>query len=988
MGQQVTLRAKGLYTHPNPLDVPEGGQTQADNVVIRREGVIEPRRGVAAYGDAYAANRLAAYADGLLMHVSTGTLRHYSGGTWTALSGSYPPPDSSAAKTRFAQAAQNLYLTSSTGIYRMDSLTATPALAGVPPPQGFNRDEPPAVAAIGAMSLTSNVVSVTTSNAHGFYVGQVITQTSATEAPYAAGNYTVVTVGSTTTFTYALTAANDAANANQHTFAPAEVVTSGGFLADGYQAAYRVTFNAPDANNAEKESAPSPRTVVANATGSRGWVTGQAKDVVLRVFVPSGVAVTHSVRLYRSAQQPTAIEPSEEMGLVYESFLKAAELTQGWLDITDIVPDARIGATLYTAPSQEGIEKASERPPLARHVTWFRDRMLYGRTSGLARLELSILAVGDTNGIQNGDNFMLDDESLATATTGTPAYGTDQFTIETAGSDGQDIRNTALNFCAVVNRVGMSNYRARYVSGAADAPGHILLEATSPGTATKTLTTNGKRAAWAPKITSHATGSVQSIAFNLSRTSSTVTATIASSTSNLEVGESVTLSGGNSDFPNGVKTILTVTSTTFTYSEAGAATTLNGVFFASPNETVTAVDTAPHRVYESKPSEPEAVPLLNYADLGSKDAELLALVALRDAVFAFKEDGLYRGVERGEGMEWQLFDPTIILLAPDSAVALGNMVYGLTSQGVIAVSDTGAELVSRPIEKTLLALQGVNLTKLKQLTFAVARESDREYELRVITATGDTAPTQAFIFNTLTRAWTRDTLTAACGVQNPADDKRYLGGATSVLQERKDFAYSDYSDVDVAVTVSSSDSTAGTVTLSSASGVAAGDVLTQSTYELRITAVASNTLTIAAEDVATIASLTAAAGTVKKAISTVVKWAPVTGGSPATTKLFQESALLFSNAWLPAATLAYTTELVSTEQTATIGGVATIGQWTTAGTQWDGTERPFNLRVPVPQETRRATQLVVKWSCATAWAVYGISGLSVSMAGGSDRVAR
>lgn len=46
MSQKLTVKAKGLYTFPNPIsEVPNGALIVADNVIIDREGTIEPRRG-------------------------------------------------------------------------------------------------------------------------------------------------------------------------------------------------------------------------------------------------------------------------------------------------------------------------------------------------------------------------------------------------------------------------------------------------------------------------------------------------------------------------------------------------------------------------------------------------------------------------------------------------------------------------------------------------------------------------------------------------------------------------------------------------------------------------------------------------------------------------------------------------------------------------------------------------------------------------------
>lgn len=990
VSQALMLKARGLFTNPNLIDAPEGALVVADNVIIRRPGIWEPRRGVSSYGSAsHVAKRMTIYNSTLITHSSTGTISYDNGsGTFTAVSGSYPPPNTTTAKTRFAQASQDLFFTTSAGVYRMDSATATPGLAGGIKSFGFERDGRVYTANAGSMSLTSNVVSVTTTAAHGFYVGQVITQTSATEAPYAAGSYTVASVPSSTSFTYALVAGDDAANANPHTFAPAALVTAGGFLSDGNQVAYRAVFNCPDANNTEKPGAASPRLVVANASGTVGWVTTEAKNVVVRVFVPSEATTSFSVRLYRSAQVSTSVEPSDEMQLVYETLLKSTDISRGWIDITDITPDSIRGEAGYFAPSREGILQNNERPPIAKDLVSFGGSMHYANTTGLQRMVINLLGVGSPNGVQDGENFYFFGGGTALVFKTTPTAST-HVKLETSGSASQNIRNTALNLCAAINRDLNQTAYAFYISGQDDAPGKILLERRTLGATALIPTlatdpaTSVHRAAWAPLMNS-------TEVVNLSRTGTTVTATTTSGTNvSFLVGESVTLITGNADFPAGAKTVVTVSGTTFTYTESGAATTLASQGFYQTSRFTSTAETAPNRIYHSKTNQHEAVPLLNYNDVGRKDAALLRHVATRSSMFAFKEDGLFRGSGANGVFSWELFDPTIILLAPDSVVVLGNQIYALTTQGVVAISDTGSEVVSRDIEKTLIDLQAVSLSKLQQLTFGVARESDRVYELRTITSSGDSQPTQAFLFHAAEdiRGWTRDTLSAWCGIQNPVDDKRYLGGTSFVLKERKDFVYSDYADEDLSVTINSKDQTASTVTLASASGVAAGDILTK-IVSARITAVNGNVLTIAPEDTILIFFMTTGAATVRKAFTSTMQWPPATAGNAGALKLWRENTFLLGNAHFPAATISHSTELVTSFESTSVDAAATIGQWVTAGAPWDATERPFNLRVPVPQERRRAARLNLKWAITSAWAVWNLSGLGLTYNEGSDRVAR
>jgi hypothetical protein len=991
VSQELKLTPKGLYSQPSLIgeDIPDGAMVTADNVVIKREGIVEPRRGVMGYAT-LTANRLASYQDKLIAHSSTGTVSYDNGsGTITALSGTFAPPDANTAKTRFAQAGQNLFLTTSAGVYRMDAYNSVPLLSGAIKATGFDRDGRVYSSTAGNMSLTSNVITVTTTAAHGFYVGQVVSQTSADEAPYIAGSYTVLTVPSSTSFTYAHVAGNDAANANTHTFAPTVLVTSGGFLADGSHVAYRVVFNCPDANNTEKPGAASPRIIVDNASGVTGWVGTEAKNVVVRAFVPSGVTTSFSIRLYRSGQVDTSIEPSDDLQLVYEALVKSNEIAQGWVDITDVTPDALRGAFGYFAPSQEGIARNNERPPIAKDIAEFGGSMHYANTTSPHRMTINILAVGGTGGIQDGDALLIAGDGFSlTYTAKTTPTSAAHFKLETGGTVSANIRNTALNLCAAINR--FSDISAFYVSGQDEAPGRILLEARDLGEASFGTQLSGtthpvNRGAWSPFM------SVVGRAFTLSRTGTTVTATdFLAATLDFVVGDSVTQKFGEPNFPAGVKVITSVSGTTFTYTEAGAATVGGTAYeFNVTNYISSTAQATPNRIYHSKTNLHEAVPLLSFNDLGSKGADLLRIIALRDSMFAFKEDGLFRGTGGNGSFQWALFDPTIVLVAPDSAVTLGNMIYALTTQGVVAISDTGSEIVSRPIEKTLVELMATDLAKVQQVTFGVGYETERTYELRTISAASETTATQAFIYNTVTGTWTRDTITTKCGVIHPADNKRYLGGATQVLKERKAYTYADYSDVDLSVTIAGGNEDGfATVPLSSTTGVAAGDILSNNSQYARITAVNGLNVSIAAEDRAAAALMTFAAATVYKAIATAIQWAPATGKNPGTSKLWQETNLLMGNAHFASATESHATELIPTFEATSIDGTAAVGQWTTAAATWGGTEKPFNLRLIVPQEMRRSSRLSLKWAVSNAWAAWNISGISILYEPGSNRTSR
>lgn len=984
MAQDIKLQATGLFTNPSDMTRPEGALTVADNVVIRRPNIIEPRRGIEAYAT-YSADLIWPYAGGLVTWRDDTNKMGYSSapGGVSENTGTYD-----VFNRNFALAGNNLYFLTQLGPYKKDTLTGTPKRVGTPKCYGLENlgsDYFKVTAGVNKMSLTSNVVTVNlgVGNDHGFYVGQLISQTSATEAPYAKGNYVVATVPNSYTFTYALVAGNDAGNANVHTFKPTQLQLTNGWLADGYQAAYRVVFNMPDANETERPGAASSRFIIANTSEFTGYTASTKANPVLRVFVPSDLTNESTVRVYRSRSTEVAVEPSDEMGLVFERLVTPLEIAQGWLEIVDVCPDIGRGEALYVSPSQEGIEQNNERPPIAySDIVHDGQRLLFAMTESVHRLEVSLLSV---NKLVSGGTFVVqwaggEVELFAQTTPSASSH----FKIYTAGSDAQNIRNTALDLCATFNRFAFiqnSTIRAYYASSATDNPGRIIFEQTVLNAPQIECTTDqaDMRDAFYPRLNAYdATGIT-----TLSRTGSTVTATV---THFFRVGEQVTLNnfaGPGTAFGAGPHTILTTTATTFTYTEAGSATTITPTgapYYSQVNKIQSSNDSVDNRVYESKPYEFEAVPLLNYADIGEKNKPVLKLAVMRNTVFAFKDDGIFI---RTAPLTWELFDPTVRLIAPASVVTLQNQIYALTSQGVVGITDTGVEILSRPIEDKLLALQKLNYTKLKQLTYAVSYESEHTYELRCITATGDSYPTQAFIWNALDRNWVRDTLIAKHAIVNPVDDKRYMVGATQITVERKTGGSNDYQDEQGTAYTASSVGLNSAI-FASNPGFVAGDFIVtnlNTTHEVLgtsgsgpydVTFVKSDLL----PGMTTFSKI--------KSFTSTVEFAPLTFGDMGQMKNFRQVNVIFQNAHMRRMNVGFDTELVSS---ATVQpDVATLAsQWARS---WDGVDRPYNMSILAPQEQRRCTRLGLQFSVDTPNGAWKITGFVLKVSGGGDKVSR
>jgi hypothetical protein len=269
--------------------------------------------------------------------------------------------------------------------------------------------------------------------------------------------------------------------------------------------------------------------------------------------------------------------------------------------------------------------------------------------------------------------------------------------------------------------------------------------------------------------------------------------------------------------------------TTFDITYTFDATTVGRVFnaaAASDNEI------SPNRLYFSKTSQPESVPLLNYIDIGGKDSEIKRIIALRDNLFALKEDGVYIVTGGAGSFDSNLLDASANIIAPDSATVLNDKIYMLSTQGVATISDVGVSIISRVIEDKILDITRPGFDYATD-SFGVGYESDRSYIIWLPEKTTDTVATQAYRYNTFNGTWVRWIKDATSAVVNPKDDKLYVGSGDSLytLKERKNLDRTDYADGDqpgsIPVQTISDDTL---LTLASVSDIKIGDVLTQSPY--------------------------------------------------------------------------------------------------------------------------------------------------------------
>lgn len=257
----------------------------------------------------------------------------------------------------------------------------------------------------------------------------------------------------------------------------------------GSQVAYRMLFGRVETdingNTTTRYGAPSQMAVATN-------ISGTSKNVTITGTIPknSDDSLTF-VQLYRSQQtEGSTIPPLDQMNLCYERPLVAGDFTARVITITDIAPDSFLGIPLYTGTDREGITKSNLPPPACWDMTVFRNIGLYANAVQPSTLNLTLDSVGSPSGLQVGDVITITAgatvRNYTAANTENAAAG--EFKVYSAGTEAQDIADTANSIVRVINYDENLPVHAIYTSTETDLPGKFTLESDIPyGTFTATV---------------------------------------------------------------------------------------------------------------------------------------------------------------------------------------------------------------------------------------------------------------------------------------------------------------------------------------------------------------------------------------------------------------------------------------------------------------------------------------------------------------------
>jgi hypothetical protein len=269
----------------------------------------------------------------------------------------------------------------------------------------------------------------------------------------------------------------------------------------GYARAYRVTWHRLDADGIELGGAPTTRFVIANTADFSGFA-GATASFDVQFMIPTewgtnNTALTTSyffrlwgTRTYLDASQ----SGDDEMFLVAERYLTAAELAAAYVSYVDATPDLFLGAspTLHTnktnfstseAGIEQGIVNEDAPPPVANDVAYWQDCAWYADFAyrpGITVALITTLTAGDQVSVGVGGVPLVLTASAA------PASGTDFRNFTALSSTTANIRATTAALVATINNnlkfLGRG-VRAHHISTTTTRPGLIFLEATRPSAA-------------------------------------------------------------------------------------------------------------------------------------------------------------------------------------------------------------------------------------------------------------------------------------------------------------------------------------------------------------------------------------------------------------------------------------------------------------------------------------------------------------------------
>jgi len=884
---------KGLFLQANSFNVPDGAMEEALNVVINQDDIVAKIRGNYQYYTSsdiisnlflyqgilvgVLSNRASKWADVGSEPNVTGTRTDYTGASFTV---------TAPRKSRSVQANKNLYFTADQGVMKLEGAAGNIFQAGVPSGLDLRGLTYPDTGAgvIDADSQVSYRILFGRRDAND----NLLLSAPSERFYYANPNYLGVTINvAATVATITGTTAFDVVVGQEITLS-----STGPLALDGPWVVASVT--SPTVFTITVPSA------VASGTGD----VAITRKVFLQASIPQGISSGQGyfVQIYRTSPSVGAtVVPPTDWALIDEVVLDSASISAKIFNYIDEIDDIFRAQSelLYTNPnSREGEAGANLRPPLCEDVTYYKDHVIFGNCSTRHRLDLAVVSASAGN---NGDTVTFrvtgTGDQVYKARTGEGNTLRSSFQVSIAGTTATVTTGSTNGFV-----VGDTVYVAGAITTGNPIPdGTYTLTAVSGTTIEFTIPSGVTTCAW---LSYQGVKDVSNNKlFTLSRIAGTVALNIAATARGLvtavnrdtaSVIESMYTSGED-DVP-GKFYVVGINFVGVIYAAASTAS-MGEVFaptlptsFASGTQVYSTNDAQPNSFYASKYLEPEAVPLPNFFPVGSKNAALQRVVALRDSLIVIKEDGIFRVTGQSpETYDITALDNTVFCIAADSVALINNQIYLISNQGVVRISENSVEILSRRIEEVIMPVIG-KTGVAAQITGA-GYETDRTYRI-CMPGPQDSVRSVTYIFNVLNNTWTTTDQLFSVAVVGPLD-KLFTSNSLTIKRERKNQDRTDFCGQNYATTVNSVDSDLKGAVITSAVGTPmSGDVLELGGSFSRITTVTQLGASLYAVRFARVTALVATNTPILYAAYTArVKMAPIHAGTVGRSKQFAQMQL-------------------------------------------------------------------------------------------------
>lgn len=727
MSKITTLATNGLMTDPGPFSgAPDGALVEAQNVVVDRRGLIEPRGGIKLNGTSHPAGYRVQHGIQGASFVRTWA---ESGGVWDmrgtgAITG---PTSFTKGRVHSATARARVLFTSEDGVCESPVTGAGIAYrAGLPQPS------------IAAITLTNM-------------------------APFT------------------------------------------NWLPNGSSVAYRLTYSRRRADGVIMESAPTAPIIVRNSSGgSLGTIVSYTPYAVNSTF--DVVLSTDMINIYRGPVLSSLTgTPSDVMRLRASVPVSAPGL------IDRLADSDWNGPFLYTNATQEGIGQARARPPYARDITLYNGMALYAGLERPQRVVITCKAIGDI--AADPSQALCSKPIVGSITVGSPNItgisATDGAYIAVGQyvTDGVNSRPNAANAKFAANTTIVSYNPG---TGVAVASSNALVTAAA-GTivvwdwvgVTDGATTYRQFAK--PLTSTLGTAGVNDIMW---RQEASAAGTDQYGYPALETQwnvattrvQDVLLHASGVDDVGGKPELRNVL---MVFERASLSATTFAIKSSKPSafdrvvDSVTGVTSATDgndaRLGISVPSIPDAVPELNYIDIGDTAYPIYRVVAAKDTVYIVKGDGLYMAFGQSPtSLTVQLVDSTIVPPSADIAAnwvtVRGDTLYMMSTRGPVAVTGQGVATFGQDVMETFREELRPSCDIASTLTACAAGSSAAHpYVLFSWVTAGDVSRT--FVYNTLSNTWT--TWTARGRVTAMWDG---IGGLQSLGMEGRVGTYYDRRD--------------------------------------------------------------------------------------------------------------------------------------------------------------------------------------------------